>query len=288
MKTRNWLLWILSIIITLGSAYYQRLTGPTHPYRGKAVLGNTEISYKLIRSFPRPTDAPVKITVEDPEVKGYFKFKRFPSNDEWQEMQLERDNDMLIAYIPQQPPAGKVTYQIFLEKGDHLATLSPEPITIRFRGDVPAWALIPHVIFMFLAMLFSMRTGLAAIFADRTFRLSLFTSIFLVVGGLILGPIVQKYAFGDYWTGWPFGTDLTDNKTAVAFVFWMIALYKTWKNPYHRAWALAASIVLFIVYMIPHSLLGSEIDFTQESPDQQGQITGMISYLSSRFNLTVF
>lgn len=288
MKTRNWLLWILSIVITIGSAYYQRLTGPTHPFRGKEFLGETEISYKLIRSFPRPTDAPVRITVEDPDVKGYFTFKRFPSNDEWQEMQLEREDDMLIAYIPQQPAAGKVKYQIFLEKDDQLVTLSPEPITIRFRGDVPAWALIPHVIMMFLAMLFSMRTGLAALFADRTFRLTLFTCIFLLVGGLIFGPIVQKFAFGAYWTGWPFGKDLTDNKTAIAFVFWMIALYKTWRNPHHRAWALAAAVVLFIVYMIPHSLLGSEIDFTQESQDHQVQISGMISDISSRFNLSVF
>ena len=37
----------------------------------------------------------------------------------------------------------------------------------------------------------------------------------LGLGGMILGPIVQKYAFGAYWTGIPFGHDLTDAKNLV-------------------------------------------------------------------------
>jgi hypothetical protein len=55
---------------------------------------------------------------------------------------------------------------------------------------------------------------------------------------------------------------MTDNKTAVAFIFWLVALYMLWKNPEKRGWALVAAIVLFLVYMIPHSMLGSEIDHT--------------------------
>ena len=56
--------------------------------------------------------------------------------------------------------------------------------------------------------------------------------------------------------------DMTDNKTAVAFIFWLVALYMLWKNPEKRGWALVAATVLFLVYMIPHSMLGSEIDHT--------------------------
>ena len=263
---RNYLLWILAVVLTLASAYYQRRTGPTKPVKGTVELAGEEISFSLIRSFPRPTDAPVRITVEDESISGYFRYKRTPSHDAWSTAELVRQDDKLIAYIPQQPPAGKVQYQIFLVKDDEQVQLTENPIVIRFRGDVPAWALIPHVIFMFVAMLLSMRAGLAAIFAEKTYVLTLWTLITLVAGGLILGPIVQKYAFGAYWTGWPFGTDLTDNKTAVAFIFWLIAFFKARKNHYHRGWVLAASIVLLLVYMIPHSLMGSEIDFTQELP----------------------
>ncbi|MDD3742714.1 MAG: hypothetical protein PHX54_03725, partial [Lentimicrobiaceae bacterium] len=96
----------------------------------------------------------------------------------------------------------------------------------------------------------------------KTFKLSWLTLIFLFIGGLVFGPIVQKYAFGAYWTGFPFGYDLTDNKTAIAFVFWAWAVYKLWRNPEKHGWALLASIVLMLIYIIPHSTLGSEIDHT--------------------------
>jgi hypothetical protein len=77
---------------------------------------------------------------------------------------------------------------------------------------------------------------------------------------------VQKYAFGAYWTGWPVGTDLTDNKTAVAFLLWVLAVYKLWKDREKRGWALVAAIVLLLIYLIPHSMMGSEIDHTIQTP----------------------
>ncbi len=258
------LFWIIAIVITLSSAIYQRMTGPTHPYRGSVEISETEISYRLIRSFPRPMDAPVRVVVEDEEITGYFIFKRYPSFDEWETKPLVRDGEHLIAYIPQQPAAGKVMYQITLEKHDEKVKLSEEPIVIRFRNDVPAWAMIPHILLMFMAMLLSTRTGLAALAGHKTYKLVLWTLATFVLGGIVFGPIIQKYAFGDWWTGWPFGTDLTDNKTAFALIFWIIAFVKARQNHHHRTWVIVASIVLFLIYLIPHSMFGSEIDWTQE------------------------
>lgn len=264
MKKKTILFWIIAIVITLTSAVFQRMTGPTKPYRGQIELGGSEISYRLIRTFDRPEDAPVSVKVENREISGYYIYKRYPSHDEWKKGSLEREGDRLVAHIPQQPAAGKVMYQIYLEKGDNKVMLSEEPIVIRFRDSVPGWAMLPHIIFMFTAMLCSTRAGLAAIFKEKTFTLTTWTFITLFLGGLVFGPIVQKYAFGEYWTGWPLGTDLTDNKTAFAFIFWLIAFIKVFKNPRHRSWVLVASIVLLLIYLIPHSLLGSEIDWTQE------------------------
>ncbi len=82
---------------------------------------------------------------------------------------------------------------------------------------------------------------------------------------MILGPIVQKYAFDAYWTGWPFGQDLTDNKTLAAFVLWVAAYFQVKFNPKKRGWVIAAAVLLLAVYLIPHSMFGSEIDFTQET-----------------------
>lgn len=262
---KNTLFWIIAIIITLLSSVYTRMTGPTKPERGQVEIADENIRFRLIRTWDQPSDAPVKIKAENMDIHGYFRYKRYPSFDQWDTLRLDRDDNHLTAYIPEQPAAGKVMYQVVLEKGDDKATLTEEPIFIRFRDAVPAWALTPHIIFMFAAMLFSMRAGLAALAKEKTYHYALWTIVTLILGGLVFGPIVQKYAFGDWWTGWPFGTDLTDNKTAVSFVFWLIAFFKVRKKPFHRSWVLVAAIVLFIIYLIPHSLLGSEIDWTQEN-----------------------
>jgi hypothetical protein len=75
---------------------------------------------------------------------------------------------------------------------------------------------------------------------------------------------MQKLAFDAFWTGWPFGHDLTDNKSLVAFIFWVIALVVMKKNRENRLWPILASIVLLAIFLIPHSVLGSETDFTKE------------------------
>lgn len=259
------LLWIFALVLTLGSVMYTRNTGPTKPSKGQVELGSETIEFSLIRTFFRPSDAPVRVTAANEGIEGYYRYKRTPSHDEWTVAPMVREGDQLIAYIPQQPSAGKVAYQITLTRDNEEALLTDDPIVIRFRNDVPAWAMIPHILLMFAAIFLSTRTGLAAIFNERTFGLTLATLLLLFAGGLVFGPIVQKFAFGDFWTGWPFGTDLTDNKTLVMFLFWVFAFFKARKNPRHRTWVIIAAVVTLVAYMIPHSLLGSEIDFTQET-----------------------
>jgi hypothetical protein len=116
---------------------------------------------------------------------------------------------------------------------------------------------------MFFAMMMSTRTGLEALFkGKRSYNFAWITVVSLFVGGLILGPVVQKYAFDAFWTGWPFGQDLTDNKTLAAWLFWALALWRLYKKPESRVWPVIAMVMLLAVYLIPHSMFGSELDYT--------------------------
>lgn len=261
---RSALFWFISIVLTLGIAVFQRLTGPTHPLKGKTSLHNQQVSFKLLRSANCGSDALIKIEAKDTSISGFYLFKRFKSHDEWTKAPLIRENDFLIARLPHQPAAGKIMYQITIQHHTNELLLTENPVIMRFKGEVPAGALIPHIFFMFFAMLLSTRTGLEAIAkGSKTYAYSFLTLIFLFIGGLILGPVIQKYAFDAYWTGWPLGHDLTDNKTIVAFLFWFFAFYKLSRNRKAHWAAILAAIVLIGVYMIPHSVLGSELDYTQ-------------------------
>jgi hypothetical protein len=262
------ILWIVAIIITISSAVYQRMTGPTYPIRGKVILENSEISFKLLRSETTDRDVDIALMVKDTSITGSVRYKRYRSHDEWTHAPLVRKGDTLQTFLPRQPAAGKIMYFVYLN-GDQkkISLTDEEPVILRYKGPVPAAVLIPHVLIMFLAMLLSNRTALEALdSAGKPKRLMLFTIIFFFVGGLILGPIVQKYAFGEFWTGIPFGHDLTDNKTLIAMLGWLFAWFTNRKERMNRWSMILAAVLLLAVYLIPHSVLGSELDYTKMDP----------------------
>ncbi len=264
-KLQATLLWVLAIIVTLSSVVYQRKTGPTYPVSGELEFDGKTISYHLMRSQDTGKNAPIELGVPDAGFHAILKWKRFKSHDEWRMTPFMMEDGKLIASLPSQPPAGKIIYEVSLanQRGESIA-LTEEPVIIRFKGSVPAAVLIPHILFMFAAMLMATRTGLASyVESPSTLRYTFLTGLFLLLGGLILGPIVQKYAFDAYWTGWPWGTDLTDNKTAVAFIAWALAIWRQKKMGTAKAWIISAAVITLAVYLIPHSAFGSELDYTQ-------------------------
>jgi hypothetical protein len=178
---------------------------------------------------------------------------------------MKRAGDSLEARLPHQPPAGKLQYRVVLTKETARAVLPEDGgVVIRYKGDVPTWILVIHVFAMFGAMLLSTRTGLEYFNPDPNIKKLIYWTLgFLAFGGLIMGPVVQKFAFDAYWTGWPFGTDLTDNKTFLGLVGWIVAAAALRRSKNPKVWALAAAVFLFVIYLIPHSVLGSELDYSR-------------------------
>ncbi len=260
---RNGWLWIVAVSITLVAAAWQRRTGPTYPVKGTVSLGGHEVRIQLERSNAGESDQPVRIRVDDEAVSGEVAWRRFPTSDPWAVMPLRREGEWLAASLPHQPPAGKLEYQIRLARGDERRTFPALPAVTRFKGGVPVAILAPHVLMMFVGMLLSTRTGLEALSAGgEPRRLGYATLGVIVVGGLILGPIVQKYAFGAFWTGAPFGYDLTDNKTLIAAVAWAWAAWRT-RGGRGRWDVVAAALVTLVVFAIPHSVWGSQLTWGQ-------------------------
>ncbi len=255
--------WTVAVIITLSSAIYQRYTGPTHPKRVTVTLDDEESwTFRLIRSHDTDRDFFVTLNDAPASVEGEVVYRRYPTDDEWTRVRLEREGKDLFAQLPVMPAAGKLEYYLVLESNEErIKPVDAESVIIRFKDPVPAGFLVPHIIFMFVAMLLSNLTGLMALFNDKRFRrYSIYTLVFLIAGGMILGPIIQKYAFGDLWTGFPLGGDLTDNKTLVSVIAWIGAIAANRKK--ERRWTvILAAVILLIVYFIPHSMMGSELDY---------------------------
>jgi len=262
--------WVLAVVITLSAAVYQRMTGPTHPLRGRSDFCGNSFSYRLPRTHGGDGGQRVELAVSGAGCRATLVYRRYKTGDDWSRIDMVRDGELVAAELPHQPPAGKLEYHVLLQRdGAEQSVPADRTAIIRFKGGVPNLVLIPHVLFMFLAMLVSTAAGIEALLrGPRLRRDALVASGLLFVGGMILGPIVQKFAFGEFWTGVPWGWDLTDNKTLIAMIGWAIALAVVWRNrnPRQRWWALGAAVLLLAIYSIPHSALGSELDY------QSGQV----------------
>lgn len=250
----------LAFLITIASAVYQRFSGPTYPVRGHVLLGGEEIRLKLTRTHGGEGDQPITVVAPDTTITGQVAWRRFPTNNAWSFLPMTRTGDTLEAALPHQPPAGKLEYQVRLTRGAETQLFPPRPAVTRFKGEISTRLLIAHVAVMFAGMFVSSAAGLAALVPGLPLRMrTLITLGLILLGGFVLGPMVQKEAFGAWWTGIPFGWDLTDNKTLLAALFWGAAALRQRGDREARVAVVLAALATLVVFAIPHSTWGSEI-----------------------------
>ena len=274
-KAGGWvgvLLWLVAVALAVGAMMFQERTGPTKELRGSfELLGQTH-DFTVTRSGSSAENARVAIPHPGSGVAGSLHYRRYKTNDQLTTIPLRAEGDELAAELPRQPAAGKLEYAITLVTPDGNRIRVPdqdESVVIRFKDPVPAYFLAPHIACMVLVILFGIRAGLSALFQPSTMTRYAWASLgIMTLGGMILGPIVQKYAFGALWTGFPFGYDLTDNKTLLMWLAWLVAcmmLLERWqlKESIKRAAIVTATMVMMAMYLIPHSARGSELDYSQ-------------------------
>ena len=82
--SKKTLFWILAVLITIGTGYYQRKTGPSHPKKVKVSLNDNQYSFNMPRSSEGTADCPVSIEVQDTSLQGEILFRRYPTSDPWE------------------------------------------------------------------------------------------------------------------------------------------------------------------------------------------------------------
>jgi hypothetical protein len=259
-------LWIAAFVVTVLLALFQRMTGPSYPIRGKAALPTGEsLSFSLPRSDEGRGALEIAVRAPAGATRAVLEWRRFPTDEPYRKLVMEANADgQFETRIPPQPAAGKVEYGILLEFAEGEVSIpAAETVVARYRDSVPAHVLIPHILAMFLSMLVSSRALFEVLRpgAPRARVLVLVSMALLVVGGLVLGPLVQKFAFGAYWTGWPLGHDLTDNKTLIAFLAWLPATVLAWRRADTRLAVTLGWVVMMGIFLIPHSARGSQLDW---------------------------
>ncbi len=147
------------------------------------------------------------------------------------------------------------------------------PFETKNRGEVPLLVLVGHLGFMFGTVFFVALAavfGVGALFGTVTIRIPLFfmflAGLFTLLGGYPFGFAMNWYAFGTIWEGVPFGTDLTDNKTQILLLYFLLVIFSglgtITKGRFGRdvlaprtlaALSMLSFFIMLGIYLIPHS-----------------------------------
>ena len=182
------------------------------------------------------------------------------------------------AALPEFDKGTKIYYALELYRGNDRAARIPEEegsfLFIKYKGKVSAVVLTLHILFMFASFYFMVQCLWSAIgiLAGRAWKAEAvgharWVLISSFIGGWPLGFILNYQAFGVVWEGIPFGYDITDNKTQIMFVFWLVSLLLVRGSFLGRGEEpdilgargfAAAAIISFVVslalFIVPHSL----------------------------------
>jgi hypothetical protein len=228
------------------------------------VIAGETVSYRFARSGI--AGEPLRVTIAAPaELTGTLRWRPYPDVETFGGITMLRDGEELFGLLPAQPPAGRLEYSVVLAGPGGLTRIPEEgPVVMQYRGPVPTALSIPHVVLIALSMLVGVRAGLGALWArPETFVLSRVTLVGITLGGMILGPIVQKLAYATFWRGWPVGGELTDIKVLVLWLAWVAAVVVVAASPnktdrFARTTVVAAAAVLIILALVPHRLRGGQ------------------------------
>jgi hypothetical protein len=139
--------------------------------------------------------------------------------------------------IPPQGRGAKVQYYLEARAGSDLVVRVParvkaEGFEVYSKGRPNRYLLVAHVVFIFIALFFFLFSGYLAFRALQHRRSLLYIprvaflgTIAFFIASIPLGMVVAYQTFGKPWTGFPVGTDLTDNKSLAILIYWVVCAF---------------------------------------------------------------
>jgi len=148
---------------------------------------------------------------------------------------LQVEPGSYVAYLPELAKGTRIRYWITVRNVEQTVVRIPEKsndlITLKYKDAASTWVIVAHIAFMFGAFFFMILALLGSIRMLRglegkrsTVNAARWVLILCFIGTWPLGLALNYQTFGVLWQGFPFGSDVTDNKTQAMFLFWLVCL----------------------------------------------------------------
>lgn len=252
-------MWVLALTITLAGLVWQRISAPSYPINVEETWRGSVVKGQLQRSHFKAENQRVVINGVQDDWQGELLWRSFTQPGPFRREVMRNLGSMMVGEIPLQTRGSRVEYRIELHVGDDVLRLpSYGTVVTRFKGSIPIWMTLGHVLLVYLGLLFATRAGLEAfVLGPHAPRFALFTLLAFLLGGLVCGPFMKLAAYGQPWSSIPLDVDRTDTKTLLLVCAWCLPVIARWFGRRARAWILLASCLTLLAFSIPHTVLGA-------------------------------
>lgn len=246
------ILWISALILTFLTGYIQSGTSDHYPVTGTIGIDEKKVSYRFEKIFNDKENYKFIIRTDNPDINSIVKWKK-EDEENWQIVEMKKDNAVFIAYIPKQNAGEKILYYAEIYKDEVKYLVPDKPVTLLFRGYVPSMISFLSNFALFGGLILSFRIGLAALGGNKESlkikKFTLFTTGFFFVYTIAVTPLRKSYELGAINKKVVSIETLFDVQALLLFVLWIIAMIVIFKVKNQNIPAIVFSVLTALIFL---------------------------------------
>ena len=246
------ILWTGAFVISFLFGFANRLISPEYPVTGSFGINMKKVIYKFEKVYRGNDDYKIVLGTEVDSLNGNIMWRIKDSNSGWNIVPMKFSGNTLTGDIPHQSPSTLIEYKVKVWKDSQTFYLPRNnKITMKYLSRVPSSIMGFYFFTLYLALFFSIRTGLDYFNENQKIKkLSLFTIMIWIANVIVFNPVKRSYELSTRIgsTVLPI-TDLFDIRHLDLLIIWILGIVLIFNLKNYKIWAAIISAATLIAFL---------------------------------------
>lgn len=246
------ILWTGAFIISFLFGFANRLISPEYPVTGSFGINMKKVIYKFEKVYRGNDNYIITVGTEADSLNGSVLWRLKESGSGWNTAPMKFSGNVLTGAIPRQPPSTLVEYRVKIWEDGKIYFLPIDGrITLKYLSSVPSSIMGFYFFTLYLALIFSVRTGLEYFNENQKIKkLSLFTIMLWIANVIVFNPVKRSYELSTRIGGTILPiTDLFDIRHISLLVIWILGIILIFNLKNYRIWGAIISGATIIAFL---------------------------------------
>jgi hypothetical protein len=246
------ILWLGAFVIAFLFAFWNRFSSSEYPITGSFGINMKSVTFKFDKVYRGSDGYKIIIKTDADSLNGRILWRKKTSNSGWNTEPMNFSEKTLSGEIPHQPPSTLIDYKVKVWKGENVHYLPQTgKVTLKYLGNVPPSIMGFYFLTLYLALLFSVRTGLDYFNENQKIKkLSLFTVMIWIANVMVFNPVKRSYELSTRIgsTILPI-KELFDFRHLLLLIIWILGIVLIFNLKNYKIWAGITAGAILIAFL---------------------------------------